>query len=61
MSNALHKRVKFRRVCRKCGQRLVYKESENAILCPECGWMYMQHGKRVESPLAIGREMDECK
>lgn len=38
MSNSLHKRMNMRRVCRKCGTRLVYKESINKIICPKCGW-----------------------
>lgn len=37
MSNALHKRVKIRRVCRKCGARLVNKP-EYGVVCPKCGW-----------------------
>ena len=47
MSNALHKRVQIRRVCRKCGAKLGYKQGLDAIVCPKCGWMYMQHGRRV--------------
>ena len=47
MSNALHKRVSIRRVCRKCGAKLGYKPEEDAIVCSKCGWMYMQHGKKV--------------
>ena len=38
MSNSLHKRIKLRRVCRKCGARLVPKESINKLVCQKCGW-----------------------
>lgn len=38
MSNALRKRPKIRRVCRKCGCRLQNKE-EYGVVCPRCGWM----------------------
>lgn len=47
MSNALHKRVAIRRVCRKCGAKLANKPEYDAIVCPKCGWTYMQHGKKV--------------
>lgn len=40
MSNSLKKRAHIRRVCRKCGTRLVTKE-EYGILCPRCGWMFV--------------------
>ena len=38
MSNSLKKRPHIRRVCRKCGARLVNKP-EYGVVCPECGWM----------------------
>ena len=37
MSNALHKRARVRRRCRKCHGKLVNKE-EYGVVCPICGW-----------------------
>lgn len=40
MSNHLKKRAHIRRVCRKCGARLVNKP-EYGVICPECGWTFV--------------------
>ena len=37
MGCKLKKKPKIRRVCRKCGSRLVNKPEYGAV-CPECGW-----------------------
>lgn len=48
MSNKLKMKPKSRRVCRKCGERLVNKPKYGAV-CPECGWALKLYADNEES------------
>lgn len=48
MGCKLKKRPKIRRVCRKCGSRLVNKPEYGAV-CPECGWYRKSYTDREDA------------
>ena len=47
MGNKLKRKPRIRRVCRKCGAKLVNKP-EYGVVCPDCGWYRKSYTDREE-------------
>ena len=58
MSSKLRTRPKIRRVCRKCGARLVNKPEYGAV-CPECGWHRKSYVDRDDEAELVRTHWDD--